>query len=77
MKATPNLTDQHRRDRLEFAHLHMSWTHEWESVIFSDEKKFNLDGPDGFSYYLRDLRKEQRFFSKRNFGGGRFRSAKN
>uniref|UniRef100_A0A915EPL0 Tc3 transposase DNA binding domain-containing protein n=1 Tax=Ditylenchus dipsaci TaxID=166011 RepID=A0A915EPL0_9BILA len=70
MKATPNLTDQHRRDRLEFARLHMSWTHEWESVIFSDEKKFNLDGPDGFSYYWRDLRKEPRFFSKRNFGGG-------
>uniref|UniRef100_A0A915CR11 Transposase Tc1-like domain-containing protein n=1 Tax=Ditylenchus dipsaci TaxID=166011 RepID=A0A915CR11_9BILA len=57
-------------DRLEFARLHMSWTHEWESVIFSDEKKFNLDGPDGFSYYWRDLRKEPRFFSKRNFGGG-------
>uniref|UniRef100_A0A915EMY8 Uncharacterized protein n=1 Tax=Ditylenchus dipsaci TaxID=166011 RepID=A0A915EMY8_9BILA len=38
MKATLNLTDQHLRDRLEFARLHMSWTHEWESVIFSDEK---------------------------------------
>lgn len=39
-------------------------------MIFSDEKKFNLDGPDGIQYYWRDLRKEPKYFSKRNFGGG-------
>jgi transposase len=39
-------------------------------VIFSDEKKFNLDGPDGLNSYWRDLRKEPRYFSRRNYGGG-------
>ncbi|GBN88792.1 Transposable element Tc3 transposase, partial [Araneus ventricosus] len=39
-------------------------------VIFSDEKKFNLDGPDGFRYFWYDLRKEKEIFSKRTFGGG-------
>jgi hypothetical protein len=39
-------------------------------VIFSDEKKWNLDGPDGQRSYWHDLRKEPLIFSKRNFGGG-------
>lgn len=39
-------------------------------MIFSDEKKWNLDGPDGNQYYWHDLRKEPLIFSKRNFGGG-------
>ena len=39
-------------------------------VLFSDEKKFNLEGPDGFNLFWRDLRKEPLLFSKRNFCGG-------
>lgn len=39
-------------------------------MLFSDEKKFSLDGPDGLNCYWRDLRKEPVIFTRRNFGGG-------
>ncbi|CAK9827463.1 Transposable element Tc3 transposase [Anthophora retusa] len=48
----------------------MNWVTQWQKVVFSDEKKFNLDGPDGYSYYYHDLRKEERIFSQRQHGGG-------
>ncbi|CAD7078657.1 unnamed protein product [Hermetia illucens] len=68
MRKAPRLQQHHKDARLEFARNNMS--RHWDQVIFSDEKKFNLDGPDGFDGYWRDWRKEPRYLSRRNFGGG-------
>ncbi|CAJ0952565.1 unnamed protein product, partial [Mesorhabditis belari] len=45
----------HKKTRLAFAEAHMK--QDWSMVIFSDEKKWNWDGPDGVDYYWRDLRR--------------------
>ena len=39
-------------------------------MIFSDEKRFCLDGPDGYNYYWWDKRTEPRVVNKRMQGGG-------
>lgn len=70
MKRKPKLTKSNIKARREFADKHLYWDHQWRKIIFSDEKKFNLDGPDGFAYYWHDLRTEERIFSKRQSGGG-------
>ncbi|GBO37500.1 Transposable element Tc3 transposase [Araneus ventricosus] len=48
----------------------MSYGDKWMTVLFSDEKKWNLDGREGNIKYWHDLRKEPRCFSSRQSGGG-------
>ncbi|CAF2249233.1 unnamed protein product [Rotaria magnacalcarata] len=67
---SPALTTAHKDLRFSWAKDHMTWNNEWHKVVWSDEKKFNLDGPDGFSYYWHDLLKEEEIFSTRPLGGG-------
>jgi hypothetical protein len=42
----------------------------WDIMIISDANKWNLDGPDGFQTYWRDLRRPARQAKRRQAGGG-------
>lgn len=68
-KSSPELKIHHIEARLKFAEEKVFWKSEWDNIIFSDEKKFNLDGPDGCQYYWHDLRKDSEYFTKRVGGG--------
>ncbi|GBL80665.1 hypothetical protein AVEN_225320-1 [Araneus ventricosus] len=64
------LSKLHTSKRLQWARNHMSYGDKWMAVLFSDEKKWNLDEPDGNINYWHDLRKETRSFFSRQSGGG-------
>ncbi|GBN02738.1 hypothetical protein AVEN_50972-1 [Araneus ventricosus] len=48
----------------------MSYGDKWMALLFSDGKKWNLDGPDGNVKYCHDLRREPRKFFSSQSGGG-------
>ena len=66
----PALKSYHKQARLAFARKYLDISENWNRVVFSDEKKFNLDGPDGFSDHWHDLRENDLPRLSRNFGGG-------
>lgn len=68
--AKPELLPRHKLARLRFAEKHRFWREEWRTVIFTDEKKFNLDGPDGGHKYWRSKNDPKIVRKRRNFGGG-------
>lgn len=70
IKRRPVLNKTHIVNRLDFARQHMHWTKEWKYILFSDEKRFCLDGPDAYSYYYHNLNMPELNQMKRQQGGG-------
>ncbi|KAG2919704.1 hypothetical protein PC115_g10046 [Phytophthora cactorum] len=61
MDRTLPLTAAHKTARMGWAEEH---------ILEPDEKKLNLDGPDGFKYYWRDMRRPAPAYVRRQNGGG-------
>ena len=70
MRKRPKIYKVNIQERDDFAKAHVQWNAAWRNVVFSDEKKFNLDGPDGWTSYWHDTRMKDIEYSKRKIGGG-------
>jgi predicted transcriptional regulator len=69
-KHCPRLSIENRQARFDWCLRHILYLEEWKKVIFSDEKRWSLDGPDGWATYWHDDRKEEQVFQTRQMGGG-------
>ena len=62
---------KHKGKRLEYARQYQTISaKEWRKVVFLDERKFNLDGPDGFQKYWQAQNFPEENYSTKYSGGG-------
>ena len=62
------LSPAHRKTRLECAREWIRVGHPWNRTAFTDEKRFNLDGPDSWCSWMHEDRPISR--NRRQQGGG-------
>ena len=60
MKSKIYLTPEHRKKRVNWVIERIDKRMDWFIVIFSDEKQFNLDDPDGYRYYWHNAEVHKR-----------------
>ena len=69
-KKAPAFTPTHKAARLDWCETFSAKeVGYWNDLIFSDEKRFSLDGPDCVCYYWADPNIVDKYFSKRPRGG--------
>jgi len=57
IKAEISLSRKQKNDRIDHISRWISENHSWETTIFTDEKRFTLDGPDNWRTYVQKNRK--------------------
>ncbi|KAA8490539.1 Transposable element Tc3 transposase [Porphyridium purpureum] len=69
--ACPPLTLNRKLKRLAWARHHQLEQTNWAAIVFTDEKKFNLDGPDGFhKTWVERTADVPNVWSRHSGGGG-------
>uniref|UniRef100_K3X959 Transposase Tc1-like domain-containing protein n=1 Tax=Globisporangium ultimum (strain ATCC 200006 / CBS 805.95 / DAOM BR144) TaxID=431595 RepID=K3X959_GLOUD len=69
INAAPALTKRHKEACVRWAEeMALVDGIEWCQVVFSDEKKWDLDGPDGMRYQWVDLRRPEKLNVRRHRG---------
>ena len=64
---------KHKQKQLEYARQYKAIKAKgWQKVVFSDEKKFNLDGLDDFQKCWHTKNFPEENYSTRHSGGGSF-----
>jgi hypothetical protein len=68
-KRKPYLSKAHKKNRLLFSGKYQGLGENWKKSNIFDEKKFNLDGPDGYNFSWAGINTEEVVHFRRAMGG--------